>query len=92
MANTPSARKSVRKIQRRTEKNVARRSRIRTYIKRVDQAVESGNSETALQAFREAQSEILRGVTKGVFHLSTASRKISRLYKSVTNISTKPAA
>jgi small subunit ribosomal protein S20 len=87
MANTRSARKITRKIQKRTEVNNSRRSRIRTYIKRVEQAVAQGDQGIALNAFKEAQSEILRGVTKGVMHLSTASRKISRLYKSVNNIS-----
>jgi small subunit ribosomal protein S20 len=87
MANTRSARKITRKIQKRTEVNNSRRSRIRTYIKRVEQAIAQGDQGVALNAFKEAQSEILRGVTKGVMHLSTASRKISRLYKSVNNIS-----
>lgn len=87
MANTSSARKCVRKIRRRTEINKNRRSRIRTHIKSVELAVLQGDQNAAQTAFREAQSEILRGVSKGIYHLSTASRKISRLYKRVNQLS-----
>lgn len=84
MANTPSAQKMVRKIDRRTAVNKARRSRVRTYIKKFEQAVEAGNREDALAALRTAESEIMRAVTKGVMHKNTASRKVSRLTKRVS--------
>ncbi len=79
MANTPSARKRVRQIARRTEVNKARRSRIRTFIRRVEEAIASGDREAAVSALRAAQPEIMRGAGKGVIHRNTASRKISRL-------------
>jgi len=79
MANIKSAKKSIRKIQRRTQVNGNRRSRIRTYIRRVEEAIIQGNSDAAVTAFREAQSEIMRGVSKGVLHANTAARKVSRL-------------
>jgi small subunit ribosomal protein S20 len=84
MANTPSAQKMVRKIERRTAVNKARRSRVRTYIKKFEEAVEAGNREDALVALRTAESEIMRAVTKGVIHKNTASRKVSRLTKRVS--------
>jgi small subunit ribosomal protein S20 len=84
MANTPSAQKMVRKIERRTAVNKARRSRVRTYIKKVEQAVEAGDRDDAVAALRTAESEIMRAVTKGVIHKNTASRKVSRLTKRVS--------
>ncbi len=83
MANTPSARKRVRQIARRTTVNKARRSRIRTFIRKVEQAIAQGDRETALAAFRAAQPEIMRGAGKGVLHRNTASRKISRLHSRI---------
>jgi small subunit ribosomal protein S20 len=80
MANTPSAKKRVRQIARRTEVNKARRSRIRTFLRKVEEAIAAGNREAALAALRAAQPEIMRGVGKGVLHRNTASRKISRLH------------
>lgn len=79
MANTPSAKKRVRQIERRTEVNTARRSRIKTYVRKVEEAIASGDSDAAKAAFKAAQPEIMRGATKGVTHRNTASRKISRL-------------
>ena len=79
MANTRSAKKMVRKIETRTAVNTARRSRIRTYLRKVEEAIASGDKAAAAEAFKEAQPEIMRGVTKGVAHKNTASRKISRL-------------
>ena len=79
MANTPGARKAVRKIERRTEVNKARRSRVRTYLRKFDEAVEAGDAALAQAAFVEAQSELMRAVTKGVVHRNTGSRKVSRL-------------
>ena len=87
MANTPSAKKRVRQVVRRTEVNKARRSRIRTFTKKVEESIRSGTSENALKALREAQPEIQRGITKGIFHKNTASRKISRLSKRVKAMS-----
>lgn len=80
MANTPSAKKRVRQIARRTAVNKARRSRLRTFIRKVEEAIEAGNKDAALAALRAAQPEIMRGASKGVLHRNTASRKISRLH------------
>jgi len=79
MANTTSAKKRVRQTVRRTEQNRERRSRLRNAIKRVEDAVLSSNKEAAQIAFKNAEPEIMRGVTKGVLPKNTASRKISRL-------------
>ncbi len=79
MANTPSAKKRVRNTQHKTEVNKSRRSRIKTFVKKVEEAIAIGNSDEALSALRIAQPEIQRGVTKGIMHKNTASRKISRL-------------
>ncbi|HKR88831.1 MAG TPA: 30S ribosomal protein S20 [Phenylobacterium sp.] len=79
MANTPGAKKAVRKIERRTEVNKARRSRVRTFLRRFEEAVAAGDAAAAKTAFVEAQSELMRAVTKGVVHKNTGSRKVSRL-------------
>jgi len=79
MANTPGAKKAIRKIARRTEVNKARRSRVRTYLRKFDEAVASGDAGAAKDAFVVAQSELMRAVTKGVVHKNTGSRKVSRL-------------
>ncbi len=79
MANTPGAKQAVRKIARRTEVNKARRSRVRTYLRKFDEALASGDAGAAKAAFVEAQSELMRAVTKGVVHKNTGSRKVSRL-------------
>ncbi|HEX5380149.1 MAG TPA: 30S ribosomal protein S20 [Phenylobacterium sp.] len=79
MANTPGAKKAVRKIARRTEVNKARRSRVRTYLRKFEEALASGDATAAKTAFVEAQSELMRAVTKGVVHKNTGSRKVSRL-------------
>lgn len=79
MANSPQAKKRARQIERRTEVNRARRSRIRTFLRRVEEAITGGDQAVAVSALKEAQPEIQRGVTKGVLHKNTASRKISRL-------------
>ena len=79
MANTPGAKKAVRKIARRTEVNKARRSRVRTYLRRFEEAVAAGDAAQAKSAFVEAQSELMRAVAKGVVHKNTGSRKVSRL-------------
>jgi small subunit ribosomal protein S20 len=79
MANTPGAKKSIRKIARRTEVNKARRSRVRTYLRKFEEAVSSGDAAAAGTAFIEAQSELMRAVGKGVVHKNTGARKVSRL-------------
>lgn len=79
MANHKSAEKRIRQTERRTEVNRARMSRIRTFIKKVESALDAGDKSAATEAFKLAQPEIQRGVVKGVIHRNTASRKISRL-------------
>jgi small subunit ribosomal protein S20 len=79
MANTPGAKKAVRKIARRTEVNTARRSRVRTFLRKFEEALASGDASAAKSAFVEAQSELMRAVSKGVVHKNTGSRKVSRL-------------
>ena len=83
MANTSSAKKATRKIARRTAVNKNRRSRVRTYIRRVEEALAAGDKSAAETAFREAQPELMRAATKGVLHRNTASRKVSRLAQRV---------
>jgi small subunit ribosomal protein S20 len=79
MAHHKSAKKRIRQTETRTERNRARVSRVRTFIKKVEQAIASGNRDVAQQALVEAQPEIHRGVSRGVLHRNTAARKISRL-------------
>jgi small subunit ribosomal protein S20 len=79
MANTPQARKRVRRNANRAEINGARISRVRTFIKSVEAAIKAGDKTAAESALKAAEPEIKRGVSKGVLHLNTASRKISRL-------------
>ena len=79
MANSPQAKKRARQNERRFQINKARRSRIRTYLRKVEEAIASGDQAAAAAALREAQPELMRGVTKGVVHKNTAARKMSRL-------------
>ena len=79
MANTRSAKKMVRKIANRTEVNKARRSRVRTFVRKVEEAIEAGDKSAAQEALRSAQPDLMRAVTKGVMHKNTSSRKVSRL-------------
>ncbi|SLN21002.1 30S ribosomal protein S20 [Roseivivax jejudonensis] len=79
MANTPQAKKRARQNEKRYAVNKARRSRIRTYLRKVEEAIASGDKDAAQTALRAAQPELMRGVTKGVFHKNTAARKMSRL-------------
>ena len=79
MANTSSAKKMVRKIERRTAVNKARRSRVRTFLRKVEEAIATGDKTAADTAFKAAQPEMHRAVTKGVFHKATVARKLSRL-------------
>ena len=79
MANTDSARKRIRQTKTRTERNRARKSRVRTFVKEVETAIASGDKTAATAALRAAQPELQRAATKGVVHDNTVSRKISRL-------------
>ena len=79
MANTSSARKAARVIARRTKINTARRSRMRTAVRKAEEAIKGGNKEAALAAVKAAEPEIMRGVSKGVIHKNTGARKVSRL-------------
>ena len=86
MANTPQSKKRARQNERRFQVNKARRSRIRTFLRKVEEAIDSGNSDDATTALRAVQPELMRGVTKGLMHKKTASRKISRLSSRVKAI------
>ncbi len=83
MANTPQARKRIRRNDRRAEINHSRVSRIRTFVKRVESALAAGDKAEAVEALAFAQPEMARGVARGVMHKNTASRKFSRLTKAV---------
>lgn len=79
MANTPSSRKATRQIARRTEINRQRKSRVHTFVRKVEEAIAAGNKDDAAKTLTAAESEIMRAAGKGVFHKNTASRKVSRL-------------
>ncbi|KEP70386.1 30S ribosomal protein S20 [Thioclava sp. BHET1] len=87
MANTPQSKKRARQNERRQDINKARRSRIRTYLRKVEEAIASGDQAAATAALRAAQPELMRGVTKGVVHKNTAARKMSRLSSRVKALS-----
>jgi small subunit ribosomal protein S20 len=87
MANTVSAKKATRKIARKTAINKARRTRVRSHLRMVEEAIAAGDQSVASDALRKAQSEMMRAVSKGVFHKNTASRKISRLSKRIKALS-----
>jgi len=89
MANHKSAEKRIRQTERRTEVNRSRRSRIRTFVKKVEEALDAGNMEGARAALKAAQPEIMRGVNKGVIHKNTASRKVSRLTSRLNALTAK---
>ncbi len=79
MANSPQAKKRARQNERRAAVNKTRRTRIRTFLRKVEEAIASGNKDDAAIALRAAQPELMRGVTKGLFHKKTIARKMSRL-------------
>ena len=79
MANTPQAKKRARQNEARFKVNKMRRSRIRTFLRAVEEAIASGDQAAAAKALQAAQPELMRGVTKGVVHKNTAARKMSRL-------------
>ncbi|MCA0270514.1 MAG: 30S ribosomal protein S20 [Proteobacteria bacterium] len=86
MANSPQSKKRARQNERRQDVNKARRSRIRTFLRKVEEAIASGSYEAAATALRAAQPEMARGVAKGVVHKNTLARKISRLTSRVKSL------
>ena len=86
MANTPQAKKRIRRNANRAEINHSRISRIRTFVKQVESALAAGNKKEAAEALKKAQPELARGVSRGVLHKNTASRKLSRLSKRVASL------
>ena len=86
MANTPQSKKRARQNERKLEVNKARRSRIRTFLKKVEEAITSGDKSAANTALKSAQPELMRGVTKGVYKKNTAARKMSRLTSRVKSL------
>ncbi|HBQ35694.1 MAG TPA: 30S ribosomal protein S20 [Rhodobacteraceae bacterium] len=87
MANTPQAKKRARQNERRFQVNKARRSRVRTSLRKVEEAIQSGDKEAATAALRAAQPELMRGVSRGIFHKNTVARKMSRLSSRVKALS-----
>jgi small subunit ribosomal protein S20 len=86
MANNPGAKKAIRKIAKRTEVNKARRSRVRTFLRKFEEALAGGDATAAGTAFNEAQSELMRAVGKGVVHPNTGARKVSRLHRQLKKL------
>lgn len=87
MANSPQSKKRARQAERRTAVNKTRRTRIRTFLRKVEEAITGGDQADAAAALKSAQPEVMRGVTKGVMHKNTASRKMSRLSARVKALS-----
>lgn len=92
MANTASARKRIRQTEKRTQRNRARKARVRTFLRKVEQALAGGNETAARDALQAAQPELHRAVTKGVMHRNTVARKLSRLSARVKALAATPAA
>lgn len=88
MANNAGAKKAIRKIAARTEVNKARRTRVRTFLRKFQEAVTGGDADAAKTAFIEAQSELMRAVSKGVVHKNTGSRKVGRLAAQLKKMAT----
>jgi small subunit ribosomal protein S20 len=86
MANTSSAKKATRKIARRTEINKSRRTRMRTAVRKIEEAIASGDRSSALAALKQAEPELVRAAQKGVVHRNNASRKISRLTHQIAKL------
>jgi len=86
MANNSSARKRIRQTEKRTVRNKARKSRVRSFLRKVEEAVKSGDKAAAREAFRAAQPEMQRAATKGVFHANTVARRLSRLSARVKSV------
>lgn len=89
MANTKSAKKATRKIARRTEVNKSRRSRMRLFVRKVEEAIASGDTAVARDALRRAEPELMRAARKGVVHRNQASRKVSRLTHRIAKLGEK---
>ena len=87
MANTTSAKKMTRKIAKRTAINRSRRSRMRTFLRKVEEAIAAGDRSQALEALRAAEPEVMRAAQKGIVHKNTASRKVSRLASRIKTLS-----
>ena len=92
MANTASARKRIRQTERRTARNQARKSRMRTFVKKVEAAITGGDKTAAAEALRAAQPELQRAAGKGVIHRNTVARKLSRLSKRIKHLQAAEAA
>lgn len=88
MANNPGARKAIRKIAARTQVNRARRSRVRTFLRKFEEAIAAADVQAATAAFTAAQSEVMRAVSKGVLHKNTGARKVSRLAARLKKLAT----
>ncbi len=86
MANTKSAKKAARKIARRTIVNKSRRSRLRNYVRKVEEAIAAGDRNAALAVMKEAEPQIMRAAQKGVLHKNAASRKVSRLVARISKL------
>ena len=86
MANTTQSKKRARQDEKRKLVNQSRRSRIRTFLRHVEESIAAGDRESAQSALKKAQPELMRGVTKGIFHKNSASRKMSRLSKRVKSL------
>ena len=86
MANNSSARKRIRQTEKRTVRNKARKSRVRSFLRKVEEAVKSGDKAAAQEAFRAAQPEMQRAATKGVLHANTVARRLSRLSARVKSV------
>jgi small subunit ribosomal protein S20 len=89
MANIKSAKKNIRIIDRRTAINKSRKSKIKTYLRKVQDAVNEGNVETAKKSLVDFESKIMKGVSKGVYKKNTASRKVKNLAQKIKNINNK---
>ncbi len=92
MANTASARKRIRQTERRTERNQARKSRMRTFVKKVETAIASGDKAQAAAAFKAAQPEMQRAAGKGIIHRNTVARRLSRLAKRIKGLAAPATA
>jgi len=86
MANTQSAQKALRSSAAKNEINSARKNRIRSFIRKVDDAIKAGDQAKAREAFKALEPEIMRGVTKNVYKLNTAARKLSRMSSAIRKI------
>lgn len=89
MANTTSAKKALRASERKREVNISRKSRIRTFIRKVADSIKASDKEKALADLKNLESEIMSGVSKNIMHINTASRKLSRLHAQIKKIGSK---